>query len=359
MSGKVKIWMPLLIGDYLADTQHLTTCEHGAYLLIIMHQWRQGHMRSDDLPQIARMSTDAWSIARARLMHMLKVDSDGLFYSPKCDRLKEESVGKQARAHEKAQKAAKARWDRVRAKQGKTDAPSNAHAMPVTFTGSTPPPSASLQVVVVPGAAGAAPPPPPGNARNIGSSGDRADAPSIPAASSGHRSAGGSHPRKSKDRAKQSVSARKRPLSASFGARATARGKTVSGRRVEPQQDTLQTLVLGDATGIAGETQDGRYESFRNLLMKFYAEVNGERLESCAWGINSAKSLRSLLQRCPDLTVDDLTACLGHRVDAIRICMEHPPRKGLVSARDTISNVVDQILYFKHGPSDAFGRRIA
>lgn len=344
MSGKVKVWMPLMIGDYLADTQHLTTCEHGAYLLLIMHQWRMGHMRADDLPQIARMTADAWSIARARLMHMLKIDSDGLYYSPKCDRIKAESVGKQERAHEKAQKAANARWDRVRAKRENGDAPSIAHAMPFIGSASTPPP---LSANAPSGggsatAAGAASPPPPG------------DAPSMPARSSSkHR---GTAHRKSEARAKRSGMERKPALAASMRAQGTVRAKSVSRRRDGAQQDTLHSLVMEGSTG-AGDGADGnRFQAFRNILLRFYSQVNGDPSAESAWGIKSTQALRSLLERDPDLTEHDLVACLGHRVDAIRICMQHPPKRGVISARDTIANVVNQLHYFKHHPSDAFGR---
>lgn len=54
-------YMQLYVADYLADTGHLTTEEHGAYLLLIFNYWQTGKpLRKDRLSTVARLSNDRW-----------------------------------------------------------------------------------------------------------------------------------------------------------------------------------------------------------------------------------------------------------------------------------------------------------
>ena len=55
-------WMPFYPCDYMADTQHLSTLEHGAYLLLIMHYWQRGKLPEDELQlqRICRVSRYQW-----------------------------------------------------------------------------------------------------------------------------------------------------------------------------------------------------------------------------------------------------------------------------------------------------------
>ena len=73
--------------DYLSDTQHLTTVEHGAYLLLIMNYWQRGTPLPDDdrrLSGIARLSLEHWLNVRSTLVEFFVVE-DGMWRHKRVD----------------------------------------------------------------------------------------------------------------------------------------------------------------------------------------------------------------------------------------------------------------------------------
>lgn len=61
-------YMQLYIADYLADTMHLSTEEHGAYLLLMFNYWQTGRaIPKNRLAKIARMSNDRWNAVETSL----------------------------------------------------------------------------------------------------------------------------------------------------------------------------------------------------------------------------------------------------------------------------------------------------
>lgn len=68
--------MPLYVADYLGDTGHLTTTEHGAYLLLLMTMWRAGgSLPNDDLrlARFARCTRLQWDRMRPTLIEFFTV----------------------------------------------------------------------------------------------------------------------------------------------------------------------------------------------------------------------------------------------------------------------------------------------
>lgn len=127
--------MPLYIGDYLGDTQRLTTEQHGAYFLMILDYWRNGPPPDDDavLRLITRLDVAAWRKHRPVIERLFKV-TDGVW---RHKRIEEEIVAaqfNQERRSSKAQAAANARWG---------NAESNARSMPEETLEECAPPSPS------------------------------------------------------------------------------------------------------------------------------------------------------------------------------------------------------------------------
>ena len=135
------IWMPLYIGDYLADTQLLTTEQHGAYLLLIIAYWKNGGpLPADDeiLMSVCKMTPAKWKKAKPSILKMFKSQGDELVHK-RIDKELAEAKKRRKDAKEKARKAANARWSADAPSIPPSNAPSNAPSIPPgTSSGSAP-----------------------------------------------------------------------------------------------------------------------------------------------------------------------------------------------------------------------------
>lgn len=119
---KADVWMPLYIGDYLADTTRLTTEQHGAYFLLLMDYWRNGPPPDEKivLQNVTRLSDFLWKKHWPVLQKFFRL-IDGHWHHKRLDEEIAKATAGKASATEKARAAANARW-------AKGDAPSNAQA---------------------------------------------------------------------------------------------------------------------------------------------------------------------------------------------------------------------------------------
>ena len=76
-------YIQLYISDYLADTAHLTTAQHGAYLLLIFNYWQKGHALNNNgerLANVTRMNSEEWADAQRVLREFFRIDGDLWFH---------------------------------------------------------------------------------------------------------------------------------------------------------------------------------------------------------------------------------------------------------------------------------------
>jgi uncharacterized protein YdaU (DUF1376 family) len=67
-------YMPFYPGDYLADTMHLNTEEHGAYFLLMLAYWKNGGpLPTEDLQMITRLANDRWTTVEIKLQRFFNV----------------------------------------------------------------------------------------------------------------------------------------------------------------------------------------------------------------------------------------------------------------------------------------------
>ena len=155
MTRPVSAWMPLYVGDYLGDTQRLTTEQHGAYLLLILDYWRNGPAPDDDavLQQITKCDAKTWKKHRPAMARLFQV-AEGEWRHKRIDAELASAATNAERRSSKAKSAAEARWG-----QSSNGAPSNARSMPGAVLGECPPQSPSPKKNSDTDVSGAAAPP--------------------------------------------------------------------------------------------------------------------------------------------------------------------------------------------------------
>lgn len=103
--------LPLFTDAYLADTRHLTTEEHGAYLLLMMEAWRRPdcNLPDDDrlLARLSGLSVERWAEVRNIIMAFWQRDGRRKTWTQK--RLVKERVFVAQKSSSQRDKAVK-RW---------------------------------------------------------------------------------------------------------------------------------------------------------------------------------------------------------------------------------------------------------
>lgn len=104
-------YMPFFVGDYRADTGHLTTIEHGAYLLLLFHYWTKGDSLPDDPEQlrtIAGVSRTIWRKMSPKICEFFE-KKDGRLFHGRVEAELEKARDKSLKAQDAGRKGAAGR----------------------------------------------------------------------------------------------------------------------------------------------------------------------------------------------------------------------------------------------------------
>lgn len=107
--------LPMFTDAYLADTRHLTTEEHGAYLLLLMEAWRRPEccLPDDDvlLARLSGLPAQRWAEVKPVVMSFWKRDGRRKVWTQK--RLSKERGYVSQKSQSQRDKATK-RWDKTK-----------------------------------------------------------------------------------------------------------------------------------------------------------------------------------------------------------------------------------------------------
>jgi uncharacterized protein YdaU (DUF1376 family) len=128
--------MPLYVGDYLRDTQRLTTLQHGAYLLLLMDYWATQNPIPDDDAQLAaivRQPLRSWRKIRPAIERFFTI-ADGRWTHKRVEMEIQKVIASRAMRVTSGRLGAESRWknqkpDKTKTCDGSTDGNAIAHAM--------------------------------------------------------------------------------------------------------------------------------------------------------------------------------------------------------------------------------------
>ncbi len=106
----VDIWMPVIIGDFLKATIHLSTEEVGALFRLQMHYWSNGGPFPDDdkrLSRITGQSISEWQECKGEMIGFFEIER-GLWVSQELDETLKSALKNRKTNKERSKKAADA-----------------------------------------------------------------------------------------------------------------------------------------------------------------------------------------------------------------------------------------------------------
>ena len=106
-------YMPLWVGDYLADTSHLSTTEHGTYLLLLFHYWRNGALK-DNKKQLMRICGVTRYTLVCGILEDFFYKKDGHWHNKRIDLEIQKSVDIKEKRSSAGRAGANALWDSKR-----------------------------------------------------------------------------------------------------------------------------------------------------------------------------------------------------------------------------------------------------